>query len=252
MENKLEDDYIKVYFQAGNYNNLNKLTNYESAVVTLENAISSHKLLNHKPPAITQMEYKLRLWIDEDTTWNEGKNKSYLGKVAINAEPEYEDGKSSIVLDLNGGESTQVLNEIYYEEDKITLEEPLRSGYLFLGWEVVSGDALLIANELTVKKQSSVIRALWKGTWEFDFTGAEQTFVVPKTGIYKLEVWGAQRGNASSNTFVGGSGGGMNGNDGGDIIVLVSLVAVAFMEALEVLLEMAVEAMVLGILAILY
>lgn len=33
--------------------------------------------------------------------------------------------------------------------------------------------------------------------WSFDYTGEIQTFVAPKTGIYQLETWGAQGGDAS-------------------------------------------------------
>lgn len=39
----------------------------------------------------------------------------------------------------------------------------------------------------------------------FDYTGGEQTFTVPKTGYYKLEVWGAQGGTVTS--YRGGYGG---------------------------------------------
>lgn len=40
----------------------------------------------------------------------------------------------------------------------------------------------------------------------FAYTGSEQTFIVPKTGTYKLETWGAQGGNFDSK-FIGGTGG---------------------------------------------
>ena len=40
----------------------------------------------------------------------------------------------------------------------------------------------------------------------FDYTGGEQTFTVPKTGYYKLEVWGAQGGSYNT-TYLGGYGG---------------------------------------------
>lgn len=43
------------------------------------------------------------------------------------------------------------------------------------------------------------------GTTKYDYTGGEQTFIVPKDGYYKLEVWGAQGGNAG--TYQGGYGG---------------------------------------------
>ena len=42
--------------------------------------------------------------------------------------------------------------------------------------------------------------------YEFDYTGDVQTFVVPETGLYKLEVWGAQ-GGYRSNANNGGKGG---------------------------------------------
>jgi len=45
-----------------------------------------------------------------------------------------------------------------------------------------------------------------KYVWNFDYQGAEQTFTVPKTGTYKLEVWGAQGGSISE-SFQGGYGG---------------------------------------------
>ena len=46
--------------------------------------------------------------------------------------------------------------------------------------------------------------------WAFDYTGAEQTFTVHKTGIYKLEVWGASgatTGQKRANSYYEGYGG---------------------------------------------
>ena len=42
--------------------------------------------------------------------------------------------------------------------------------------------------------------------WNFDSKGEEDTFTVPKTGTYKLEVWGAQGGSVSQ-VAIGGYGG---------------------------------------------
>ena len=42
--------------------------------------------------------------------------------------------------------------------------------------------------------------------FNFDYTGAEQTFVAPVLGTYKLETWGAQGGDANEK-FTGGYGG---------------------------------------------
>ena len=42
----------------------------------------------------------------------------------------------------------------------------------------------------------------------FDYTGSEQTFVAPVTGVYKLETWGAQGGSGNQvEKYVGGYGG---------------------------------------------
>ncbi len=44
--------------------------------------------------------------------------------------------------------------------------------------------------------------------FNFDYTGAEQTFVAPVSGTYKLETWGAQGGNGSNVNSGLGTGGG--------------------------------------------
>ena len=41
--------------------------------------------------------------------------------------------------------------------------------------------------------------------WNYDYTGGEQTFTVPTTGTYKLEIWGAQGGSINE-TYYGGYG----------------------------------------------
>lgn len=42
--------------------------------------------------------------------------------------------------------------------------------------------------------------------WSFDYTGSIQTFVAPKTGIYQLESWGAQGGDATDGTLTARGG----------------------------------------------
>jgi len=48
-------------------------------------------------------------------------------------------------------------------------------------------------------------------TWDFEYTGIGQEFIVPCDGTYKLEVWGASGGDANT-TYVGGKGGYSTGN----------------------------------------
>ena len=51
-----------------------------------------------------------------------------------------------------------------------------------------------------VKEDENVGRS-----WNYDYTGGEQTFIAPTTGTYKLEVWGAQGGSINE-TYYGGYG----------------------------------------------
>lgn len=48
-------------------------------------------------------------------------------------------------------------------------------------------------------------------TWDYNYTGSEQKFTTPCTGVYKLEVWGAQGGNSGFGA-AGGKGGYSYGN----------------------------------------
>ena len=73
--------------------------------------------------------YKLRMWIDEDSTVEETANKEYKSKVVIMAVP-----KVNIMLNTNGGEIAT--NVVTREVGRTIgeLEEPIKSGYKFLGW----------------------------------------------------------------------------------------------------------------------
>ena len=53
------------------------------------------------------------------------------------------------------------------------------------------------SKSLKCKLISKMVSKVSKTTsvFEYDYTGEEQIFTVPKTGTYKLEVWGAQGGN---------------------------------------------------------
>ncbi|WP_154650117.1 fimbrillin family protein [Segatella paludivivens] len=58
--------------------------------------------------------------------------------------------------------------------------------------------------------------------FNYDYTGASQTFTAPYTGIYKLEVWGAQSGGWGSHTNApGGYAGGYKRLIQGDVLYIV-------------------------------
>lgn len=79
---------------------------------------------------------------------------------------------SVLVLDLDGGTSTQdTINDIKTGEIQ-TLENPTRPGYIFRGWELVSGDAEISGNKLVAYDESVKIIAIWEfAVPDFTYTG---------------------------------------------------------------------------------
>ncbi len=127
----------------------------------------------------------------------------------------------SISYNLNGGSAS---NPTSYniETNTFTLNNPTKSGVVFSGW---SGTGLSGAGNKTVSIAKGSVgnrsyTANWAPTtttWSYGYTGGVQSFTVPATGTYKLEVWGAQGGGAGSADTsdarkVGGKGGYSYGN----------------------------------------
>ena len=67
---------------------------------------------------------------------------------------------------------------------------------------------LFIEDDMGAKADSEAVYATTGRDegWSFDYTGEIQTFVAPKTGIYQLETWGAQGGNATDGTLTARGG----------------------------------------------
>ena len=161
-----------------------------------------------KLPIPAKSGYHFTKWevMSGDATIDEN-NYLTIGKENISLKAYYQGGLT-LTLELNGGSTTQTFNDVYGGGEKITLIEPTKEGSKFAGWEITSGDGTLDGNILTINTESVVVEALWEQTWNFDFTGSEQTFTVPYSGYYKLETWGAQGGNATydNTTYIGGFG----------------------------------------------
>ena len=60
-------------------------------------------------------------------------------------------------------------------------------------------------NELYSKSSSSCDESLVGFSWKYDYSGEEELLVIPCSGTYKLETWGAQGGNSDSK-YIGGYG----------------------------------------------
>ena len=88
----LGSNHIKVWFNYMNLDNpklalLSDETTYVRENVTLSDASYSNNLIEVGLDAYESTEFELRLWIDEDTTADEGMNKNYSGKITISVSP---------------------------------------------------------------------------------------------------------------------------------------------------------------------
>ena len=71
----------------------------------------------------------------------------------------------------------------------------------------------LLTCKLKLNKLSRTEKKIYTApkVWSYDYTGSEQTFIVPTAGTYKLETWGAQ-GYSVNSIYYGGYGGYSIGN----------------------------------------
>ncbi len=107
---------------------------------------------------------------------------------------------------MQGGTQSKNYNGEYYERQTYHIETPTKEGYIFSGWEILSGTGYTTnRNNVTIGTTDGTIKAKWKIEKELAYTGSEQTYPVPYTGTYKLETWGAQGG--TKGAFYGGYGG---------------------------------------------
>lgn len=71
------------------------------------------------------------------------------------------DDTIKLIVQLNGGIIDQQFDTTYQEGDVIELNAPIKTGIDFAGWVVITGDATLDGNTLTMGKTSSTIYAMW-------------------------------------------------------------------------------------------
>ena len=75
----LSSNYVKLAID----NKKDILSNYESKTSTIEGALSSNNIASGWLKAEQSVTYNLRLWMDEETTLEQGEGKSLNGKVVV-------------------------------------------------------------------------------------------------------------------------------------------------------------------------
>ena len=127
----LENNYLKVML---NDNNPLLLSSYDNINVFVnENIKNSKKLETGIILPNEEISYKLRLWIDENSTVEQSAEKLYEGKITITAVQE-KNPDVDIALNLNGG-SIDLDNVTKIKGRKLgDIPNPVRLGYEFDGW----------------------------------------------------------------------------------------------------------------------
>ena len=100
-----------------------------------------------------------------------------------------------------------VLN-IAYNSEYGNLPTPSKEGYKFVGWytEPNGKGTLITAGSKNLNTKNHTLYAYWAPQAEYTSPGS-YTYTIPRTGLYKLETWGAQGGGTT-----GGYGGYSTGN----------------------------------------
>ena len=127
---------------------------------------------------------------------------TYVNEVVYTMTPKAGCLGYGINWNLNGGVAkagaTYATTKNWGETINLNELTPTRDGYTFAGWN--DGTTTYTAGTVNVNLNNSKtvnLKAVWNlisYAKDFDYTGNEQNLVVPHTGYYKLEVWGAQGG----------------------------------------------------------
>ncbi len=118
--NTLDTQYIKTSLSSDIMDNL--IQNLDSNLVTkayIENAYVSHNLYKGTIDGNSTKEFNLKLWIDYDTTKEQGANKTYTSKINVIANPDIEvttetEIKTTLVNDTLEGTITGNANTVKY------------------------------------------------------------------------------------------------------------------------------------------
>ena len=148
--------------------------------------------------------------IKENNTSESLVLKCTLSYIPVSRDTVVEDEEYIVSFDTGYEESVGDIRVRYYEEYG-NLPELTKSNYKFLGW-YTEEDIKVESNSLVKIRDNHTLKAKWDfvcpynagQTWNFAYTGGEQSFTVPCDGNYKLETWGAQGGGYSS--YSGGYG----------------------------------------------
>ena len=184
-----QEEHGKLNIVAGTLNYKIESSELDSDSITLE--ANTSKEIKIKLTSLNEVSSKYELYYILDKT-NDKVSVGYS-----------KDTKDNVLGTIEGSSSKMISIVVRNDSDTTTK----------VTFKVLGG---LLNNELALKDGNSLNQEVSlckyvKGyVWNFDYTGGEQEFVMPCSGEYKLETWGAQGGESTYGGYGGFSIGNIN------------------------------------------
>ncbi len=119
-----------------------------------------------------------------------------------------------LTVNANGGTWSGTTPQLIVSGNSVTISDPIKSGYAFVGWSVSGIESSINNTTFTMGSENTTITANWTTItpYIFTYTGNSQIFTVPATGYYNVELNGAAGGESLYTTnYNGGRGGSTSG-----------------------------------------
>ena len=152
--NKLASNQLKVKLNSidKKINEKKLLSNFTETTPTISTAESSNKLSSYYLAGGDSKTFELRLWIDENVTWEEGKNKGYEGKIVIISSPT---GVSPVTMEYDNKTNNIAISKVLPQSDPV-----LSKTFKVIGNAENIGSKNVIIYKVKIKNENNTYEGL--------------------------------------------------------------------------------------------
>lgn len=202
----MELEVGKSYIYTNSGTNFTETTDKSSSgIVSIDFVNSSNGLISYQKVVNNTMftvpentKYTIFVLVSNDLNCSDTNTATVYNPIIKLAE--YRD----VTLHLNGGTSDSNTFEVINGFAIGTLPSAYNDDYEFEGWYSDENFENQATKETIVTSSLTDLYAKWSNSRGYSSTGSGKTLTISQSGLYKLEVWGAQGGNASG--YSGGYG----------------------------------------------
>ena len=152
--NKLASNQLKIKLNSidEEINEKKLLSNFTETTPTISTAESSNKLSSYYLAGGDSKTFELRLWIDENVTWEEGKNKGYEGKIVIISSPT---GVSPVTMEYDNKTNNIAISKVLPQSDPV-----LSKTFKVIGNAENIGSKNVIIYKVKIKNENNTYEGL--------------------------------------------------------------------------------------------